>query len=102
MYGSARDGRCGNCTACAESIADSNAPRTSSDPRSPTVHALLAATYALTGDAAKAEQYVAKFRQLTAKLSDAQRLAMFGATSKRPEEPHRLLDGVRLALSMSQ
>jgi DNA-binding SARP family transcriptional activator/TolB-like protein len=72
------------------------------NPRSAVVHALLAATYALTGDAAKAKQYAAKFRQLTANLSDPQRLEMFGASTKRPEEPHRLLDGVQLALAMSQ
>jgi DNA-binding SARP family transcriptional activator/TolB-like protein/Tfp pilus assembly protein PilF len=71
------------------------------NPRSAVVHALLAATYALTGDAAKAEQYATKFRQLTANLSDPQRLEMFGASSKSTEEPHRLLDGVRLALRMS-
>jgi DNA-binding SARP family transcriptional activator/TolB-like protein/Tfp pilus assembly protein PilF len=72
------------------------------NPRSAVAHALLAATYALSGDAAKAEQYAMKFRQLTAKLSDSQRLEIFGASSKRSEEPHRLLDGVRLALAMSQ
>jgi DNA-binding SARP family transcriptional activator/TolB-like protein/Tfp pilus assembly protein PilF len=72
------------------------------NPRSAVVHALLAGTYSLSGDAAKAQHYAAKFRQLTANLSDPQRLEMFGASSKRPEEPHRLLDGVRLALAMSQ
>ena len=31
----ARDGRCGNCTACRESIADNRILSTSSDPRNP-------------------------------------------------------------------
>jgi DNA-binding SARP family transcriptional activator/TolB-like protein/Tfp pilus assembly protein PilF len=70
------------------------------NPRSSVVHALLAATYALTGDTANAAQYAAKLRQLTAGLSDAQRLEMLGASSKHSEEPHRLLDGYRLALTM--
>jgi DNA-binding SARP family transcriptional activator/TolB-like protein len=68
-------------------------------PRSRVVHALLASAYALTGDTAKAAEYAAKFRQLTAGFSDTQRLDMLGASWKRPEEPHRLLDGCRLALA---
>jgi len=71
-------------------------------PRNRVVHALLAGAYALTGDTAKAAEYTAKFRQLTASFSDAQRLDMLGASWKRPEEPHRLLDGYRLALATPQ
>jgi hypothetical protein len=67
-------------------------------PRSPVVQALLAGALALAGDSAQAAHYAVRFRQLTAGLSDAQRLDMLGASSKRPEEPHRLLDGCRLAL----
>ena len=50
VYGSARDGRCGNCTACRESMADNRIPSTSSDPRSPGTPAGDAmATWALSG-----------------------------------------------------
>jgi DNA-binding SARP family transcriptional activator/TolB-like protein/Tfp pilus assembly protein PilF len=71
------------------------------NPESAQANASLAAAYALTGDGDNAAKYAAKFRQLTPGFSDQQRLEGFGARSKNPATPHRLLDGCRLALAAS-
>jgi tetratricopeptide (TPR) repeat protein len=71
------------------------------NPRYALVHASLAAYYALSGDRATADRHVAKLRELTPRLTDELRLEMTGAFMKRPA-PHRLADGVRLALAGSQ
>ncbi len=67
-------------------------------PRSPFFHASLAVAYALAGDRGNAEAEMARFRELTPKLSNEQRIA---ALTHR-WQPKRFAAGARLALTGSQ
>jgi tetratricopeptide (TPR) repeat protein len=60
----------------------------------------LAAAYALVGDHANAELYAARFMALTKGVSDQRRLELFGAFLP-PPAPHRISDGLRIALASS-
>jgi DNA-binding SARP family transcriptional activator/TolB-like protein len=67
-------------------------------PNNPFFHASLAAAYALTGDWGNAETQAAKFRELTPKLSNEQRIAAFTGRW----QPKRFATGARLALTVIQ
>jgi len=71
------------------------------NPKLALVHASLAAVHALTGDRANAERHAEKLRELTPAFTDEQRVAQMGGSLQRPA-PHRLVDGVRLALAGSR
>jgi len=68
------------------------------NPRSRLAFGGLAAVYAMAGDSKNAAVYAAKLRELTPGFSDERRLEQFGGTLKLAA-PHRLVDGVRLALA---
>jgi TolB-like protein/Flp pilus assembly protein TadD len=72
------------------------------NPQSPQANGSLAAAHALTGDQVNAAKYAAKFRELTPGFSDERRLEGFGATFKSPGTPHRLVEGLSLALASSR
>ncbi len=72
------------------------------NPQSAQAHGSLAAAHALTGDLVNAAKYAAKFRELTPGFSDERRLEGFGATFASPGTPHRLVEGLSLALASSR